>query len=85
MIKVYVADWQIVKTINEWFFDVELAPEGAVEIVSEYDISDHIVYEDWVVKLYADSTERLDRKAELEAKAELTEDEQTELEYINSL
>jgi len=85
MIKVYIEDWKISKTINQGFFDSEPKPENSIEIDSEYDISDHLVFEDWVLKLYQDSAEYSARKSELESKDELDEYEQKELEYINSL
>jgi len=51
MIRVYIKDGVIVKTINEWFFDTEPTPEGCEIIDAEFDFSDNIVYKDWEIKL----------------------------------
>lgn len=85
MIRVYIKDNQIVKCVNEWYFDTEHAPEWATYQDLPFNINDHLVYEDDVVKLYKESNQIKERKKELEEKKEKTEREKQELDYINSL
>lgn len=85
MIRVYIKDNKIVKTVNENYIDTEFAPEWATYQDIDMDIMSHIVYEDNQVKLYKDSQLMQNRKVELESIWEKDETQQKELDYINSL
>lgn len=84
MIRVYIEDWEIKKTVLKYKW---ISSDSIYEnyIDCDIDISEHIVYEDWQVKIYWESNIILKRKLELETKESLTEQEQEEIEYINNL
>jgi hypothetical protein len=85
MIRVYIKDDKIVKAVNQWFFDTEQAPEWATFVDVNFDISDYIAYEWGEVILYKDSTEYKELVSSLQAKKELTEEEQEQLDFLLSL
>lgn len=85
MIRVYIKDGIIVKTVNEWYFDVEEPVEWATYQDVSFDINDHIIYEWWKIILYKESDAFAKRKKELEGKKEKTKQEQDELNYLLSL
>ena len=85
MIRTYIKDNKIVKTVNWPFIGTEQFPDWSTFIDSDLLISDHIVYENGEVILYKDSQEMQEEKATLEAIEERSEQEQMKLDYIISL
>lgn len=82
MIRVYIKDNAIVKTVNWPYIETEQSPEWSTYVDSDLLISDHIVYENGEIILYKNSQEMLSEKAELEAIEEKDEYQQEKLDYI---
>ena len=85
MIRVYIKDEKITMSVNWPFIETQASPEWATYIDSDFDISDHLVYESGELLLYKHSQEMIDEKAELESKEKRLDYEEKKLEYILSL
>ena len=85
MIRIYIKDNKIVKSVNTPYMDTHAWPIWATFIDSPFLITDHLVYEGWEIIPYKDSQEMIDEKATLEAIQERNEFEQMKLDYILSL